>query len=72
MSRLIQRIPEASKDKTKPVVRNIFLLRGSKRVKLDIDGNEASAEAADGKTGEEDKPARRTVPFTPTIASDQQ
>jgi pilus assembly protein CpaB len=72
VSRLIQRIPEASKDKTKPVVRNIFLLRGSKRVKLDLDGNEASAEAADGKTCDEEKPARRTVPFTPTIASDQQ
>ena len=72
VSRLIQQIPEASKDKTKPVVRNVFVLRGSRSSKLDIDGNDASVGGADAKAGDDDKSARRTVPFTQTTASDQQ
>jgi pilus assembly protein CpaB len=72
VSRLIRQIPEASKDKSKPIGRNIFVLRGSKRDKFDVDGNESAADAGDPKAGGDDKNSRRTVPFTRTIASDQQ
>jgi pilus assembly protein CpaB len=72
VSRLIQQIPEASKDKTKPIGRNIFVLRGSRSSKLDVDGNGASGGGPDAKAGDEDKSARRTAPFTQTTASDQQ
>jgi pilus assembly protein CpaB len=73
VSRLIRQIPEVSKDKTKPVVRNVFILRGSKSDKFGVDGNnDAQADAGDAKTASDDKSARRTVPFTRTIASDQQ
>lgn len=72
VSRLIRQIPEANKDKSKPIGRNIFVLRGSKRDKFDVDGNESAADAGEPKAGGDDKNTRRTVPFTRTIASDQQ
>jgi pilus assembly protein CpaB len=76
VSRLIRQIPEASKeaskDKTKPVGRNVFILRGSKSDKFDVNAGDTQADDGDAKTASDDKSTRRTVPFTRTIASDQQ
>ena len=90
VSRLIRQIPDTAAKTaaaTKPVGQVVFVLRGTNRLKIDVDGNSTGGDTGDGATGEakvgeaktgetkagDDKTGgHRTVPFTRTIPSTQQ
>jgi pilus assembly protein CpaB len=72
VSRLIRQIPAAVVQKDKPVVHSIFVLRGSARLKFDPEGDLNANGQAEPRQGDETPGARRQVPFTRTVPSDQQ
>ncbi len=86
VSRLIRQIPETVPKvagPTKPVGQVVFVLRGTARLKVDVDGNGTASggddgasggdtKASDTKAGDDKAGGHRTVPFTRTVPSAQQ
>jgi len=73
VSRLIRQIPAVTQ-KEKPVDHSVFVLRGAGRSKVDTDGGELGGDTASSgtKPSDDKQGGRRQVPFTRTVASDQQ